>query len=89
MIGRIRTYLHFIGQERKHNRELQEKAAELARVNQELRGENDERKQVELALQKAVNGSEPKAGKLPMLRTSKIWTFCFGNERSEFPKHGI
>jgi PAS domain S-box-containing protein len=52
LLGRVKTYLRFIEQEKLHNHELQKRSAELAKANNQLQNEINERKQAQHELQR-------------------------------------
>ncbi len=51
LLARIRTYLRFVEQEKLHNHELEKRTRELAKANDRLQGEIQERKQIQAKLQ--------------------------------------
>jgi PAS domain S-box-containing protein len=52
LLGRIRTYLRFITQEKSHHHELRKRSDELAQINARLQDEINERQQAQAELQR-------------------------------------
>ena len=52
LLGRVKSYLRFIAQEKLHNRELQKRSEELSQFNTRLQGEVNERKRAEQELER-------------------------------------